>query len=123
MGEKVLWLAAQNVTSAEIRLDPPDLGPLQVKISLNQEQASVNFTSHHASVRETLDQNLHRLRDMFSEHGLHLANVDVSDKSFQRQQGDAKEQQGQGGTNEIVEDEMPVNVSTIVHRRLVDHYV
>lgn len=122
VGEKVLWLAAQNVTAAEIRLDPPDLGPMQVKVSLNQEQASVSFTSHHAGVRELLDQNLPRLRDMFNEQGLNLVNVDVSDRSFQRHQGEAKEQHGQGGATEPVEDLTPVSVSAIVQQRLVDHY-
>lgn len=121
VGEKVLWLAAQNVQSAEINLHPKDLGPIQVKVSVNQEQASVSFTSHHAVVREVLDQNLNRLRDMFNEQGLNLVNVDVSDKSFSRQQGEGKEQKGQGA-NAAIEDETPVAVSAIVQQRLVDHY-
>jgi len=121
VGEKVLWLAAQNVTSAEINLHPKDLGPIQVKVSVNQEQASVSFTSHHAVVREVLDQNLNRLRDMFNEQGLNLVNVDVSDKSFSRQQGEGKDQKGQGANN-LVEDETPVAVSAIIQQRLVDHY-
>lgn len=123
VGEKVLWLAAQNVHSAEIRLDPPELGPMQVKISVNQEQTTVNFTSHHAGVREVLDQNLGRLRDMFNEQGLNLVNVDISDRSFQRHQGDGSEQQGQGGNrSNQEEEETPVAVSAIVQQRLVDHY-
>ncbi|MES2823872.1 MAG: flagellar hook-length control protein FliK [Pseudomonadota bacterium] len=122
VGEKVLWLAAQNITAAEIRLDPPELGPMQVKVSVNQEQASVSFTSHHAGVREVLDQNLSRLRDMFNEQGLNLVNVDVSDKSFHRQQGDGKGAQSHGGTVEQVDDETLVSVSAIVQQRLVDHY-
>lgn len=121
VGEKVLWLAAQNVQSAEINLHPKDLGPIQVKVSVNQEQASVSFTSHHAVVREVLDQNLNRLRDMFNEQGLNLVNVDVSDKSFSRQQGEGKEQKGQGA-NAAIEDETPVAVSAIIQQRLVDHY-
>lgn len=122
VGEKVLWLAAQNVQSADINLNPLDLGPVQVKISVNQEQTTVNFTSHHAVVREVLDQNLGRLREMFSEQGLNLVNVDVSDKSFQRQQGEGSERQGQGSGNQSDDDETVVATSTIVTPRLVDHY-
>lgn len=123
VGEKVLWLAAQNVSSAEIRLDPPDLGPMQVKVSVNQDQTNVSFTSHHPIVREVLDQNLHRLRDMFAEQGLNLGSVDVSDKSFSRQQGEGKGQSGSGNNAETInEEETPVAVSTIVQQRLVDHY-
>lgn len=124
VGEKVLWLAAQNISSAEINLHPQDLGPIQVKVSVNQDQqANVTFTSHHPVVREVLDQNLNRLRDMFSEQGLNLINVDVSDRSFQRQQGEGKEQPGQGaGSAPEAEEETLVAVSTIKSQRLVDHY-
>lgn len=122
VGEKVLWLAAQNVQSAEIRLDPPELGPMQVKVSVQQEQTSITFTSHNAGVRDLLDQSLGRLRDMFNEQGLNLVNVDVSDKSFQRQQGDGSEQQGQGACGEPDEEETLQAVSAIVQQRLVDHY-
>ncbi len=122
VGEKVLWLAAQNVSSAEINLHPKDLGPMQVKVSVNQEQTTVNFTSHHPMVREVLDQNLNRLRDMFSEQGLNLVNVDVSDKSFSHQQGEGKEQRGHSAANNINEEETVTAVSAIVQQRLVDHY-
>jgi flagellar hook-length control protein FliK len=122
VGEKVLWLAAQNITAAEIRLDPPELGPLQVKVSLHQDQANVSFTSHHAGVREVLDQNLNRLRDMFNEQGLQLVNVDVSDKSFHRQQGEGKGSQSHGDAAELGDDESLASVSAIVQQRLVDHY-
>jgi|GEM_PF-602987 len=123
VGEKVLWLAAQNVSSAEINLHPKDLGPMQVRVSVNQEQTTVSFTSQHAVVREVLDQNLNRLRDMFSEQGLNLVNVDVSDKSFSRQQGDAQDQKGHGTANDVAQDEeTAVAMSAIVQQRLVDHY-
>lgn len=123
VGEKVLWLAAQNVSSAEIHMSPENLGPVQVKVSLNQEQATVNFTSHHPAVREALDQSLGRLREMFSEQGLNLVNVDVSDKSFSRQQGDGQPQKGQAGNNDLnAEEEVQVSASAIVQQRLVDHY-
>jgi flagellar hook-length control protein FliK len=122
VGEKVLWLAAQNISSAEINLNPEHLGPMQVKVSVHQEQTTVSFTSHHAVVREVLDQNLGRLRDMFSEQGLNLLNVDVSDKSFSRQQGEAQDQKGQAANKEMVEEETPVAMSLITQQRLVDHY-
>lgn len=123
VGEKVLWLAAQNVSSAEINLNPEHLGPMQVKVSVNQEHTTVNFTSHHAVVREVLDQNLGRLRDMFSEQGLNLVNVDVSDKSFSRQQGEPQDQKGHAAHKDgSSEEEIPVAVSLISQQRLVDHY-
>ncbi|WP_052417360.1 flagellar hook-length control protein FliK [Cellvibrio mixtus] len=123
VGEKVLWLAAQNVSAAEIRLDPPDLGQLHVKVSVNQDQATVTFTSPHPMVRDALDQQLNRLREMFSEQGLNLVNVDVSDKSFAQHEQE-RGQGGSAGTSGDVDDDelVPVAMTTITSTRLVDHY-
>lgn len=123
VGDKVLWLAAQNVSAAEIRLDPPDLGPMSVKVSVNQDQASVSFTSPHPIVREALDQQLNRLREMFAEQGLNLINVDVSDKSFAQQEREKNESgKGSGGLVEDEDELQPVAVTTVINTRLVDHY-
>jgi flagellar hook-length control protein FliK len=123
VGEKVLWLAAQNVTSAEIRLDPPELGPLQVRVSVHQDQASVSFTSHHSAVREALDQSLNRLRDLFNEQGIELMNVDVSDKSFKRQSDQNNEAKAGSSVADIPDDEVAIAQSIVTQQRLVDHYV
>jgi flagellar hook-length control protein FliK len=123
VGDRVLWLAAQNITSAEIHLNPKDIGPLQVNVSVNQDQATVSFTSHHAVVREVLDQSLNRLREMFTEQGLNLANVDVSEKSFARQQGDAKHEDGRVNHQDaLTDEEETVLTSAVTHHRLVDYY-
>jgi flagellar hook-length control protein FliK len=123
VGEKVLWLAAQNVSAAEIRLDPPDLGQLHVKVSINQDQATVTFTSPHPVVREALDQQLNRLREMFSEQGLNLVNVDVSDRSAPQQGQDYDHGEHAGASGDTDEEELtPVAMTTITSTRLVDHY-
>lgn len=123
VGEKVLWLAAQNVSAAEIRLDPPDLGQLHVKVSVNQDQATVTFTSPHPVVREALDQQLNRLRDMFSEQGLNLVNVDVSDRSAPQHGQDQDHGEHAGASGDTDDEELaPVAMTSITSTRLVDHY-
>jgi flagellar hook-length control protein FliK len=127
VGERVLWLAAQNVSSAEIRLDPPELGPMQVRVSIQTDQASVSFSSPHPMVREALDQSATRLREMFNEQGLNLTNVDVSDQSFARHQAqeeqDGKSANGSAPGSDDPEGEVVAGVTTdIASLRLVDHY-
>ena len=122
VGERVLWLAAQNVSAAEIRLDPPELGPMQVRVSVNQEQVNVSFTSPHPAVREVLDQQLNRLREMFSEQGLNLVDVDVSDKSFAQQDQERGESRKNGTSAAEDEELAPLTSSILVSNRLVDHY-
>lgn len=90
--DKVMWMASQGVTEAEIQLDPPELGPLQARVVVQQDQAQVVFTSHSAQVREALDQQATRLREMFANEGLELTDVGVSDQQAQ----DSKDSQHGG---------------------------
>jgi len=77
---KVAQMAAQNLKHAEIQLDPPELGPLQVRVQVNTDQASVSFTAQSAQVRDALEQGSQRLRDLFEAEGMNLVDVDVSDQ-------------------------------------------
>jgi len=82
-GEKVMWMINQNIHSAEIKLNPPELGRLEVKISMQQQdQTNISFSSQNQQVREMIELALPRLREMLGDSGLNLSNVDISDKSF-----------------------------------------
>lgn len=123
VGQKVLWMASQKLSSAELRLDPPDLGPMQVRVSTHQDQVSVTFTSPQAAVREALDQNANRLREMFAEQGLDLVDVNVSDQSGQEQASDdAEGRSGGRGAGSDHEDAETQVIAQRVSDRLVDHY-
>lgn len=89
VGEQVVWFVSQNINSANLRLNPQHLGPLEMQVSLDGSQANVTFTSQHAVVREALESALPRLREMLADNGLNLANVNVS-------QHNSPEQRGQG---------------------------
>ncbi len=85
ISDKVMWFSANKISTAEIHLNPPDLGPLQVRVSTQHDQMSVVFTSQHAAVRDALDQALPRLRDMMGGQGMHLLDVSVGGQSAQQQ--------------------------------------
>jgi flagellar hook-length control protein FliK len=60
---------------------------MEVRIQVQNDQASVHFTSAHAVVRDALEAALPRLREMFGTTGVELVNVDVSSgQSFAEQQ-------------------------------------
>ncbi|WP_370601085.1 flagellar hook-length control protein FliK [Pseudomonas nitroreducens] len=88
--DRVMWMSSQNLKSAEIQMDPADLGRLEVRIHMSADQTQVNFVSANANVREALDSQQHRLREMFSQQGMGQLDVNVSDQSargWQQQQG------------------------------------
>ncbi|MFZ2161853.1 MAG: flagellar hook-length control protein FliK [Sideroxyarcus sp.] len=89
--QKITWLASSNQSqTAELHLNPPQLGPLDVVIKVSGDQATALFTSPHAAVREAVEQAMPRLRDMLADNGITLGNATVSDH--------APRDQGQTGT-------------------------
>jgi len=86
LGQRVQWLVGQQLQSAELRITPPHLGPIEVRISIGQDQQTVvNFASPHAAVRDAIEAAVPRLRDMLGNNGQDLVNVNVSQHSFAEQ--------------------------------------
>jgi flagellar hook-length control protein FliK len=95
--DKVMWLSSQNLKSAEIQLNPAELGRLEVRVDMAKDQTQVTFASPHAGVRETLEGQMQRLRDLFTEQGMNLLDVNVSDQSLSRGwQGQEQSNSGNG---------------------------
>ena len=95
--EQVSWMMRGGIQSAEIRLNPANLGPLEVKLSIEDDVARVSFVSSHAVVREALDAAMPRLREMLEQQGISLADVDISQYSEQGQQFADEADEGAGG--------------------------
>lgn len=94
--ERVSFAVRQNLQEAEIRLNPPQLGQVDVRIVMSNDQASLMFSSPHGAVREAIELSTGRLREMLADSGFNLVNVDVSDKSLAQQRNDAREQRDSG---------------------------
>ncbi len=67
---------------AEIRLNPPHMGAIEVKVVINDDLASVTFASQHGAVRDAIESSMPRLREMFNISGLMLSDAEVSDQSL-----------------------------------------
>jgi|GEM_PF-2857926 len=123
---KVAQMAAQNLKHAEIQLDPPELGPLQVRVQVNTDQASVSFTAQSAQVRDALEQGSQRLRDLFEAEGMNLVDVDVSDQQQENDQNpdDLDSQNAQGSSVENRDESFDEQeAKSTVMQAGVDHFV
>ena len=89
-GERIHWVSRQGLQSAELRLNPAHLGPVEVRINMNQDQASVQFVAHHAAVREAIETALPKLREMLGNQQVQLADVSVSQQPFNDPQRDSR---------------------------------
>jgi len=94
--EKVHWMVNSRNISAEIRLDPPDLGGMNIKVNLSGDSASVSFVVQSQQAREALDQATPRLREMLEEQGIELGQSSVEQESRGR---DGQAEQGSLANN------------------------
>ncbi|MDO7926353.1 flagellar hook-length control protein FliK [Pseudomonas sp. KFB-139] len=91
--DRVMYLSSQNLKSAEIKLEPAELGRLDIRVNMAPEQQTqVTFMSAHMGVREALESQMSRLRESFVQQGLGQVDVNVSDQSQQQAQQQAQEQ-------------------------------
>lgn len=77
VGDRVVWMLQGEQQVAKLTLSPPNLGPLEIRVTLNNDQASVAFIAQHAAVRDALEQAIPRLREMLEQQSLQLVSVDV----------------------------------------------
>jgi flagellar hook-length control protein FliK len=82
LGDRVVVMADRDLTQARIALNPPQLGPIEVRVHVSGDQASVAFTAHSHLTREAIEQALPRLREMLGGQGFVHVDVNVSQHSF-----------------------------------------
>jgi flagellar hook-length control protein FliK len=67
----------RGVQHGTLRLSPENLGPMEVRITSQNDQVSVWFGAAHADTRAALENALPRLREMFAAQGLSLSDAGV----------------------------------------------
>ena len=101
LGQKVVWMAAGGDQSATLTLNPPDLGPVQVVLTVTNDQADAAFMSAQPEVRQALEAAMPRLREMMSEAGIAFGSATVSAGTPEQQdQGNREASGGRRGNGQ-----------------------
>ena len=94
-GQKIMWLAGNDKQSAQLTLNPPQMGPIDISLNIEKGNATASFVSANADVREAIETAMPRLREMFASAGIALGQTNVSAESFKQQAGNGNENSGQ----------------------------
>jgi flagellar hook-length control protein FliK len=81
VGQKLTWMVGNNRQQADLVLNPPQLGRIEVSLTMNGDQATAIFTSSNQAVREALENSLHRLREVLADAGVSLGQTQVGSES------------------------------------------
>lgn len=82
--QNIAQLTINNKSSAEIRLDPPELGSILVKIHHSGSEAMIQFHVQHTEAKMAVDNALDKLREALQQQGIHQVNVDVQQQDLQQ---------------------------------------
>ncbi|MCD9493645.1 hypothetical protein GLP20_01885 [Photobacterium carnosum] len=138
--ERINMMMAKNLKYVDIRLDPPELGKLHIKLSINQDQASVQFTVNNHQTRDIVEQAMPRLREMLQQQGLQLAQSSVQQDNSQQSSGHqsnnsthSQSHSGQSSSLRVMSEDgssltesdpgdLPISMLVTKHKDQVDYY-
>lgn len=83
LGDKVKLQIGQQLQRAQIRLDPPNLGSIEISINIEGDKTSVSLTTSNVQVRDAIAQTLEQLRQSLSQNSNSTVDVNLSDKQQQ----------------------------------------
>ncbi|EJL6535971.1 flagellar hook-length control protein FliK [Vibrio cholerae] len=108
LAERVQMMMSKNLKNIDIRLDPPELGRMHIRMNMQGDGATVHFTVANQHAREALEQAMPRLREMLAQQGVQLGDTSVQQQSAGQQQRYTGQEQsgfGQSARNERLNSE------------------
>jgi len=96
MAERVQVMLSKNLKNIDIRLDPPELGKMHIRMNMNSDGATVHFTVANQHARDALEQSMPRLREMLNNQGVQLGDTSVQQQNSGQQQRYAAGGNGSG---------------------------
>ncbi|MCC2522672.1 flagellar hook-length control protein FliK [Vibrio coralliilyticus] len=96
VAERVQMMMSKNLKNIDIRLDPPELGRLQIRMNMTGDAATVHFTVANQQARDVIEQSMPRLREMLAQQGVQLGDSSVQQQSSGQQQNRYAAGNGQG---------------------------
>ena len=108
VAEKVQMMMSKNLKNLDIRLDPPELGQMKIRMTMNNDVANVHFTVSNQQARDVIEQTLPRLREMLAQQGMQLADSSVQQQNSgqgQDRYNNGEQQSGANRTNDGQGDE------------------
>lgn len=99
VAEKVQMMMSKNLKNLDIRLDPPELGQMKIRMTMNNDVANVHFTVSSQQARDVIEQTLPRLREMLAQQGMQLADSSVQQQNSGQSQDSYNNGEQQSGSN------------------------
>ncbi|OEE35402.1 flagellar hook-length control protein FliK [Vibrio genomosp. F10] len=132
VAERVQMMMSKNLKNIDIRLDPPELGRMQIRMNMNGDNTAVHFTVTNQQARDVIEQSMPRLREMLAQQGVQLGDTSVQQQNSGQQQGQytTNENQGSGqglannmgDSDENIDSDTKVDLNVTTKRDGISYY-
>lgn len=123
--DRLMYQLNNKIQSAEVKITPEDLGTVQIKVNLQQEQLSVQFVVQQSNAKELLEQQMPKLKDLLQQQGLQLTEGQVEQRQANDRRSGSEEKSGHRGYAANTNGEVELaHVATVKKQsdRMVDYY-
>ncbi|WP_434525126.1 flagellar hook-length control protein FliK [Photorhabdus asymbiotica] len=99
LNQQIMLFNRNGLQQAELRLHPQELGALQIRMSVEDNQAQLHLASAHSHVRAALEAALPGLRHALAETGIQLTQSSISSDNatpWQQEQRSGSQNSGSG---------------------------
>jgi flagellar hook-length control protein FliK len=119
--DRVMVQIQHKLQTAEVQLHPEELGSMQIKLNLQQDQLSVQFVVQQGAAKEALEQQMPKLRELLEQQGIALSEGQVEQRQSRSQQ---EQHSARHGNHAGAESELAAvqTVQMKVSDRMVDFY-
>lgn len=127
IGNSLIVMTGAGRDRAELVLTPPQLGRIEVSITMKGDEASATFVSANPAVRDALENALPRLREVLAEAGITLGQAQIGSESpgqsaADRQTGDNAPRSASGDDSVGADAAGHTTPLRMISRSLVDTY-
>lgn len=85
IGNRLVWMVNRQESRAELVLNPPQLGRIEISLTVSGSEANAQFSCASPAVKEALENALPRLRELLADAGITLGQAQVGSHSSGRQ--------------------------------------
>ncbi len=129
IGDKIRWMRNASVSTAELHLNPAELGSIEIKIVTEDHQARVSFITSSTVAQEMIEESLSKLKELLADHGIALDQSDISQRGnqneFAEEDSRSPASEREPSIENQFEHEAALSLISPVASRIgqVDHYV
>lgn len=98
MNQHVMRMVGSGDEVASLTLSPPDLGPIQVVLKVDNQSVNTSFITDNPLVRQALEDGMQDLKDRMQSQGLALGQTFVGDGRQAQQHFETQDQQASAQT-------------------------